>query len=160
STFAIAKSVSGPTALPLKTTVSDSNAVAHVLQTYKGVGQLPHVPMRLSVRRIVDTPISAATSIKSVMKRNAVDQLVEAEALMYDAFNRVSRWDTNDVERLRAEEEMRKAHEIRMSVLPWLSSDQQKALNELDSDEQLGISKGKDGKADFQRGHDEFWSLI
>jgi hypothetical protein len=92
---------------------------------------------------------------------------------MEDAYRRMSDPNANYVDKLRAEEEMGEAVQIRNSVLPSLSEDQQKALREINSTEQAGILDAGNadfgqtgaeaharGREEFQRGMQENQSLI
>src|SRR5262249_2284688 len=90
----------------------------------------------------------------------------KAENLMEDALARMTKPNANEVDRLRAEEEIDEAVQIRNSVLPQLSEYQQKALTGLNLAEKDGILRAAfpptaaTGKWEFELGKQENQSLI
>lgn len=117
---------------------------------------------------------SKGSILAGVLKTlHQVDQLTKAENLMEDAYARMSNPNRNEVETLRAHEEMAQALQIRKSVMPELSKYQQEALWSISDIEQRGILDAGDnalgqtgaayheqGKKEFQLGVQENQSLI
>lgn len=118
------------------------------IATYKGVR--PGTELFAKQKVSLVNQVSLADLLKV---SNQVNQLNKAEKLMEDAYKTLSDPSSNQVERLRAEDQRAQALEIRKAVAPGLSDSQQKALWVVSGKEQQAMEDAKWGVFDMLYGN-------